>query len=123
MLFHVPKTGCRVESLQLASLPKIERALVLFLIVSWRIVRLMQLGRTCPDLPATLLFEPDEITAAFVLANKPVPTETPTLNEVVRRSTGRHARWLHRSKARRRTRRRDPVDRHAAHLSCSPSVA
>lgn len=85
MLFHVLKTGCRVEALQLASLERIERALVLFLIVAWRILRLMRLGRPCPDLPATLLFEPDEITAAYVLGKKPVPKNTPTLNEMVRR--------------------------------------
>ena len=57
MFFHVLKTGCRVESLQLASLAKIERALALFMVVSWRIARLMRLGRTCPDLPASLIFE------------------------------------------------------------------
>jgi len=86
MFFHVLKTGCRVESLQLASLPKIERALILFMIVSWRIARLMRLGRTCPDLPATLAFEPDEISAVYALANKPTPVpKAPRLNEVVRR--------------------------------------
>ena len=31
MFFHVLKTGCRVEALQLASLGKIERALTLFI--------------------------------------------------------------------------------------------
>jgi hypothetical protein len=85
MFFHVLKTGCRVEALQLASLPKIERALALFMVVSWRIARLMRLGRTCPDLPASLMFDPDEIKAAYVLTNKPAPTLPPRLNEVVRR--------------------------------------
>lgn len=41
MFLHVLKTGCRVESLQLASLPKIERALALYMVVSWRIARLL----------------------------------------------------------------------------------
>jgi Transposase Tn5 dimerisation domain len=36
--------------------------------------RLMRLGRTCPDLPAPLMFDPDEIKAAYVLTNKPTPT-------------------------------------------------
>ena len=85
MFFHVLKTGCRVEALQLASLPKIERALALFMVVSWRIARLMRLGRTCPDLPASLMFDPDEIKAAYVLTKKPTPTLPPRLNEVVRR--------------------------------------
>jgi len=85
MFFHVLKTGCRVEALQLASLPKIERALALFMVVSWRIARLMRLGRTCPDLPASLMFDPDEIKAAYVLTQKPLPAVPPRLNEVVRR--------------------------------------
>ncbi len=85
MFFHVLKTGCRVEALQLASLPKIERALALFMVVSWRIGRLMRLGRTCPDLPASLVFDADEIKAAYVLTKKELPSEEPRLNEVVRR--------------------------------------
>ena len=85
MLFHVLKNGCRVEALQLASLEEIERALTLFMVVSWRIARLMRLGRTCPELPASLMFDPDEIRAAQVLTNKPMPKELPSLNDRVRR--------------------------------------
>ena len=85
MFFNVLKNGCLVESLQLASLEKIERALTLFMVVSWRIARLMRLGRTCPDLPASLMFNADEIHAAHVLTNKPMPKQTPSLNEMVRR--------------------------------------
>lgn len=84
MFFHVLKTGCRVEALQLASSPKIERALALFMVVSWRIARLMRLGRTCPDLPASLMFDPDEIRAGYILTKKPLPALPPSLNEVVR---------------------------------------
>jgi hypothetical protein len=43
----------------------------------------MRLGRTCPDLPAELFFEPDEWRAAYVLLKKPVP-ELPILNQVIR---------------------------------------
>jgi hypothetical protein len=39
MFFHVLETGCRVEALPLASPAKIERALALFMVVSWRIAR------------------------------------------------------------------------------------
>lgn len=85
MYFHVLKTGCRVEALQLASLPKIERALALFMVVSWRIGRLMRLGRNCSDLPASLMFDADEIKAAYVLTRKPLPVAPPRLNDVVRR--------------------------------------
>jgi hypothetical protein len=63
---------------------RLERALAVFLVVSWRIARLMRLGRTCPDLPAETFFEPDEWKAACVLRKKPIPTMPPTLNQVIR---------------------------------------
>lgn len=84
MFFHVLKNGCRIEALQLGSIEKIERALVLYMIVAWRIARLMRLGRSCPDLDAQLMFEPDEWKAAFILNQKRPPDTPPTLNEVVR---------------------------------------
>jgi hypothetical protein len=84
MLFHVCKNACRVEALQLGTMARLERALAVFLVVSWRIARLMRLGRTCPDLPAELLFEPDERKAACVLRKKPIPPKPPMLNQVIR---------------------------------------
>ena len=84
MFFHVLKTGCKVEALQLASLARIERALALVMVVSWRIARLMRLGRTCPDLPASLMFEPDEVAAAYTLNKLSRPKDAPRLNDVIR---------------------------------------
>ena len=84
MFFHVLKNGCRIEALQLGSIEKIERALVLYMIVAWRIARLMRLGRSCPDLDARLMFEPDECKAAYILNKQKLPGKPPTLNEVVR---------------------------------------
>lgn len=64
LFFLVLKQGCRVKALQLSTLARIEKALVLFMIVAWRIARLMRLGRNCPDLDAALLFSPEEWQAA-----------------------------------------------------------
>lgn len=83
MLFNVFKAGCKVEQLQLGRIERIERALALYLVVAWRIAYLMRMGRTCPDLDASLFFDPDEIQAAYLL-NKKRPPTSPTLNEVVR---------------------------------------
>jgi hypothetical protein len=88
MLFLVLKEGCRVEALQLSTMERVERALALFLIVAWRLARLMRLGRSLPDLEAGLLFEADEWQAAYILAEKPVPKTAPTLNEVLRTVAG-----------------------------------
>ena len=84
MFFHVLKNGCLVEALQLGCIERIERALVLYMVVAWRIARLMRLGRSCPDLDAQLMFEPDEWKAAYILNQKKLPDKPPTLNEVVR---------------------------------------
>lgn len=84
MFFNVLKNGCRVEALQLASIEKLERALALFMVVTWRIARLMRLGRTCPELDAALLFDRDEWEAAYILMKKPPPKKPLQLNAVVR---------------------------------------
>lgn len=83
ILFNVLKNACRVEALQLGAIERIERALALYLVVAWRIAHLMRLGRTCPDLDATLFFDPDEIEAAYLLRQK-TPPPAPRLNEVLR---------------------------------------
>ena len=82
--FHVLKNGCEVEALQLSSIERLERALALFMVVAWRITYLMRKGRTCPDLAASLFFDPDEIRGAHLLTKKKMPATPPTLNEIVR---------------------------------------
>jgi len=80
----VLKNGCKVEALQLAQMDRVERALVLYMVVAWRIARLMRLGRTCPELDAALFFEADEIRGAYLLAKKARPTTPITLNQIIR---------------------------------------
>jgi hypothetical protein len=84
MFFNVLKNGCKVEALQLSHIDRVERALVLYMIVAWRIARLMRLGRTCPDLDASLFFDADEIRGAYLLAKKARPNKPTTLNQMVR---------------------------------------
>lgn len=83
-VLHVLKNGCKVEALQLAQMDRVERALVLYMVVAWRIARLMRLGRTCPELDAALFFEADEIRGAYLLAKKARPTTPITLNQIIR---------------------------------------
>jgi hypothetical protein len=47
---------------------RVEKVLVLCRVVSWRIERLMQLGRACPELDASLFFEADEIHGDHMLS-------------------------------------------------------
>lgn len=82
--FNVLKNGCRVEALQLGSIAKIELALAVYMVVAWRLSRLVRLGRTHPDLEATALFTPEEWKGAYLLAKKPIPAAPPTIREVIR---------------------------------------
>lgn len=84
IFFHILKNGCRVEALQLSTLARLELAITLYMVVAWRIDRLMRLGRACPDLDAELLFDRDEWRAAFILNKKKLPPKPPRLNEVIR---------------------------------------
>jgi len=77
MLFDVFKNGCRVEALQLSTIERVECALALYLIVAWRIAHLMRMGRSCPDMDARLLFDREEVQAAYLLGKKPLPKSPP----------------------------------------------
>jgi hypothetical protein len=84
LFFLVLKEGCRVERLQLGDSERLQSALALYLVIAWRINRLMRLGRALGNLPADLLFETDEWKAAFILNKRPVPKEVPDLQTVIR---------------------------------------
>lgn len=88
MFFHVLKTGCKVEALQLSTIDRVERALALYMLVAWRVLRLMRLGRTCPDLSCELFFSREEWQAAHWVARKPLPAEPPALNAMIRMVAG-----------------------------------
>lgn len=84
MFFNILKNGCKVEALQLSTMPRIESALALYLIVAWRIGYLMRLGRSCPELDCEVVFDREEWQAAWLVARKPLPDKPPALNEVIR---------------------------------------
>jgi hypothetical protein len=42
MFFNVLKNACRVEALELSPMERVQKALALYMVVSWRIARLMR---------------------------------------------------------------------------------
>jgi len=57
-VFHrVLKSGCKIETRQLAGADRLEACLAIDLVVAWRIYYLTKLGRETPDLPCTVFFE------------------------------------------------------------------
>jgi hypothetical protein len=85
IFFRILKSGGRVEALQLGTRERLERALALYLIVAWRILSLVTLGRECPELSCEGVFAPEEWQAAWIVARRERPPSTPpTLAEMTR---------------------------------------
>ena len=45
--------------------------LVIFLIIAWRILHVVTLGRECPDLPCDVVFDTEEWQAAWIVETCP----------------------------------------------------
>ncbi len=86
-VFHrVLKTGCTVEELQLKKDERTMVAIALYMIVAWRVLYVMMLGRECPDLPCDVVFEDDEWQGFWVIVHDGHPdalAEKPSLGEFV----------------------------------------
>lgn len=77
------KEDFRIEALQQGDVERIETVPALYMVMAWRINRLMRLRRSLLNLPTDLLFENQEWTAAYAL-NRTVPLkEGPKLGEVI----------------------------------------
>lgn len=82
-VFHrVLKTGCRVEELQLKTDQSIKVAIAIYMVVAWRVLYLMKVGRECPELPCDVVFEEDEWQSLWVLCHGPEAIrQKPSLGE------------------------------------------
>jgi len=58
---RVIKTGCNAEAREFKSAEHLTRVLAFDLIVAWRILACVKLGRALPQLPASTLYTPDEL--------------------------------------------------------------
>lgn len=83
VFFRVLKTGCRVERIQLKSREALVRALMIYLVIAWRILYLTHLGRRCPDLPCSCVFEEAEWRSACAVVKRPPEAGEPTLGEFI----------------------------------------
>jgi hypothetical protein len=80
VFFRTLKTGCRVEHLQLHSVARLRRCLMLYKIIAWRVLYVTMLGREAPDLPCDVVFSAEEWKAAWTICSKePLPRKPPSL--------------------------------------------
>ena len=71
---RVLKSGCRIEGLAHQTAERLKRAIAINLVIAWRIMLMTLLGRTCPDLPAEVLFSDLEVSVLRAYAAKKTAT-------------------------------------------------
>ena len=83
--FKILKSGCRVEERQFETLSRELNAVAVYMIVAWRIQLFCHLGRECPDMDCTVLFEESEWKSVYIVATKKEPPENPpSVNTMIR---------------------------------------
>lgn len=83
VFFRVLKSGCTVEDLQLETLERFTTCLAVYLIVAWRVLFVMHLGRECPEIPCDAVFTEEEWSAVYQIVKRMPATSMPSLGEMV----------------------------------------
>ena len=85
IFFRILKSGCKIEELQIEHIDRLEPAIMLYMLIAWRILSLTMIGRECPELPCSVLFDQEEWEAVYIVTHKkPPPKEPPTVNQMIR---------------------------------------
>lgn len=83
--FHVLKSGCQLQQLHLETEERLLPCLALYLVIAWRVLFTLMLGRAGPDLDCEVVFDRQEWRAAYIVIKRcPPPLEPPRLGEIVR---------------------------------------
>jgi hypothetical protein len=83
VFFRVLKGGCTVEDLQLETVERFTNCLALYLIVAWRVLFVMRLGRECPEMPCEAVFTEAEWRAVYQIVKRRPATATPSLGDLL----------------------------------------
>ncbi len=71
------KTGCGVEHREFKTASHLERALAFDLMVAWRVLALVKVGRQLPQLPARVLYSEEELKVLLAASSKKKPCHQP----------------------------------------------
>jgi len=84
VFFRTLKSGCRVEGRLFQHIERLLSCLAAYLIVAWRTLYVCRLGRSCPDVSCEAIFEPAEWKAVCRVVRGEVPSQPPSLSEMVK---------------------------------------
>lgn len=85
IFFKILKSGCKVEERRLTDVSSLAPLIALFLIITWRIMYAMKLGRECPEMPVETIFNASEWKSVYKVINKgmKLPEKPPLLGEFI----------------------------------------
>jgi hypothetical protein len=82
--FRVLKGGCRVEDLQLETTERFEACLAMYMIVAWRVLYVLMVGRAYPEVRCDRVLSEAEWKSVYqIVTNRPLPAQPPTLGEIL----------------------------------------
>ena len=83
--FRVLKSGCQIEELQFERQDRFEVCLAMYMIVAWRVLHVLMLGRECPKMRCDAVLSEEEWKSVYVIAtNEDAPEKPPLLRDMVR---------------------------------------
>ncbi len=84
IFFKVLKSGCKIEKLQLTD-KNFSACLGFYLIIAWRILYLVMIGRHSPEMSCECVFSKEEWQTTYVVVHRKKPPHIPiSLNEMIR---------------------------------------
>lgn len=85
IFFKILKSGCDVEERRLTA-GAIIPLIAVFLVIAWRIMYAMKMGRTCPEMPCDAIFSTSEWKSVHKILKKEIkiPDEPPTLGVFIK---------------------------------------
>jgi Transposase DNA-binding/Transposase Tn5 dimerisation domain len=83
IFFRVLKGGCRVEGRQLETDGRYLACLALYLVVAWRVLYVLMLGRESPEMPCDAVFSEDEWQSVYTILKGTPAAGVPTLGEMI----------------------------------------
>lgn len=83
--FRTLKSGCKIEELQFERQDRFEVCLAMYMIVAWRVLHVLMLGRACPKMRCDAVFSEAEWKSVYVIAtNEDAPAKPPLLSAMVK---------------------------------------
>lgn len=84
IFFKILKSGCEIEELQFKDFKKTGKCVALYMIVAWRILYLVMLGRNCPDMDCSVVLEESEWKSVYTIVKRKPPEKPPSLNVMIK---------------------------------------